>query len=109
MGEITLYKIYAHVFQTGIIEKMIETEVGFRNDKIKLPILMFADDGLLVAESLGDIRKLIKTANEVSVDLGMKINREKSMAITVNYCGTIDSIEGIRIVESIKYLGSYYL
>ena len=67
--------------------------------------MMFADDGLLIAQSLGDIRKLIKRVNEVSNDLGMKINKEKSMAIKFNHDGVVNCIEGIKLVNSIKYLG----
>ena len=31
-----------------IIEKLIDTKIGFRNEVLKIPILMFADDGLLM-------------------------------------------------------------
>lgn len=49
-----------------IIEKMVKTNIDFKNDTVKIPILMFAEDGLLMAQSQGDMRKLIIKVNEVT-------------------------------------------
>ena len=87
-----------------IIEKMILTKVGFRNNLVKIPILMFADDGLLLTQTRGDMITLIRKINEISNELGMKINKEKSMILTINTDDN-EPIEGIITADNIKYLG----
>ena len=66
---------------------------------------MFADDGLLMTQNLGDMKKLLKQINEISKELGMKINKDKSMILTINAPEVIDQVEGIHTQESFKYLG----
>lgn len=60
-----------------VIEHVMLTGLGFCNTKFRIPLLMFADDGLLLAHSAGEMRSLIRSVNEVSLELGMKINKEK--------------------------------
>ena len=88
-----------------IIEALMMTKTGFRNEKFRIPVLMFADDGLLMAQTIGDTRKLIKAVNEVARVLGMKINKEKSVIVTINCLQDVDNVEGIGTADSMKYLG----
>ena len=88
-----------------IIEKVIDTKIGFRNEKYKIPILMFADDGLLLAHSIGNMRVLIRTLNEIATELGMKINKNKSTVLLFNSDNEIMEIEGIEVGDNMRYLG----
>ena len=88
-----------------IIEKLIDTKIGFRNEVLKIPILMFADDGLLMAQSKEHMRVLVKTLVGVASEIGMKINREKSVVIIFNSEERIEKIEEIKIDNTMKYLG----
>lgn len=88
-----------------VIERVVLTKIGFRNDKVKIPILMFADDGLLMAHTMGEMRLMIRKVNEVAVELGMKINKNKSVAMVFNSEQVFAEIEGIKVGESMKYLG----
>ena len=49
------------LFHPTTIEHIMLTGLGFRNDKFRIPLLMFADDGLLLAHSVGDMRSLIRS------------------------------------------------
>ena len=57
-----------------------------------------------MTQTRGDMVVLIRKINEISSELGMKINKDKSMILTIN---TDDNgeIEGILPADSIKYLG----
>ena len=88
-----------------VVEKMMEMRIGFKNEKIILPILMFADDGLLIAQSEGHMKMMIRKVNDIAEELGMKINKDKSMIIIFNNTVDINEIEGIGVHQEIKYLG----
>ena len=66
---------------------------------------MFADDGLLLANSVGEITTLIRKTIEIAEEMGLKINREKSNCMVFNTTETRRQIGGIGIVSDVKYLG----
>ena len=88
-----------------IIEKLIDTKIGFRNEKCKIPILMFADDGLIIAQSKGHMKVLINTMNNIATEMGMRINRDKSVVLLFNSEERVIDIEGIKVEDTMKYLG----
>ena len=91
---------------TYIITKAIETtEAGFTNHKFTLPILFFADDGLLLNHSIEEARKSFKTLVGVSSECGLDINKKKSHIIIFNMKEQPESIEDVEVKNSIKYLG----
>ena len=45
---------------------------------------MFADDGLLLANSVGEITTLIRKTIEIAEEMGLKINKEKSNCMVFN-------------------------
>jgi hypothetical protein len=88
-----------------IIEKLMERRIGFKNDKLFIPVLFFADDGLLVAHSVDDMVKMMSTLTEAATEVGLKINKEKSNALVYNMKEKPIEINGVKVVSQLKYLG----
>ena len=55
-----------------IIKRIIETGLGFRNEKIYVPILFYADDVMLMATSVREMERMIEVARRsvVSINIG---------------------------------------
>ena len=91
---------------TYIIAKEIESnKVGFRNHKFAWPILFFADDSLLLTNSIEEGTENLKTLIAVSKECGLEINKRKSNIIIFNMKEAPSSIESIDVKSTIKYLG----
>ena len=67
--------------------------------------LFFADDGLLLARGEDQARKSIQKLREVGSEYGLNLNEEKSECLMFNMERNVEEIEGVRVVEQIKYLG----
>src|SRR5678816_916728 len=79
-GSTTLFKLVTYK-----IIKELEKEKGFNNGSIKINSLFFADDGLILAESVNDAAANIRTLLQISGECGLEINKEKSNVLTVSY------------------------
>ena len=91
---------------TYIIAKEIEsTNAGFKNHKFHLPVLFFADDSLLLANSIEEAQENLKTLIAISNECGLDINKKKSNIIIYNMKEAPNNIENIQVTNSIKYLG----
>ena len=91
---------------TYIISKVIETtDAGFKNDKFTLPILFFADDGLLLNHTIQETRNSVNKLIGISKECGLEINKKKSHIIIFNMKEQPSSIEDVEVKSSIKYLG----
>ena len=91
---------------TYIIAKEIESnKVGFRNHKFAWPILFFADDSLLLTNSIEEGTENLKTLIAVSKECGLEINKRKSNIIIFNMKEAPSSIESIDVKSIIKYRG----
>ena len=90
----------------SVIEKICSSGIGYRGEKFYIPALYFADDGLLLAESIRDMERLIDVTIEASRKCGLGINEDKSFCIIYGAPGaTPPSIRGMKVVSDIKYLG----
>ena len=78
-----------------IIDAILKAVVGFRNKDYYIPTLFFADDGLLLANSLEEIVKMIKLLNEESSRLGLSINKVKSNVVVFGRVDVPSTISGI--------------
>ena len=67
--------------------------------------LFFADDSLTMAETKENAKKNLEILKRVSESFGLKINKEKSKILVYNSKEDIKEIEGIEVVDKIKYLG----
>ena len=81
-----------------------KTTLGFGNDKFYIPIQFFADDGLILADSLQETQLLIVLI-EVSKKCGLDINKDKSAVLIFNYREQPEEVEGIPTTDKLKYLG----
>lgn len=100
-GSTTLFKLITY----KIIKAIQDGGKGFKNGVIDIGALFFADDALILADSIEDIIFNIKKLIEVGQRCGLDINKDKSNIIIYNKKEKPEEIEGIRVVETIKYLG----
>ena len=88
-----------------IIDKIVKTKLGFKNDDHYIPALFYADDGILLAQNIKEAKSLIKALEEAADDIGLKINRGKCNVLVFNMKDKPKEIENIAVVREIKYLG----
>lgn len=105
----TLFKIITYI----ILNELEEKGKGFEIDNILLLALFFADDSLLIANTVEKARHNIKILTEASKKFGLNVNETKCKILVFNFekkrkreeLKDVKEIEGIEIVESLKYLG----
>ena len=88
-----------------IIEELTKLNVGIRMGNMNLNALFFADDGLLMTNSIYDAQITINKLEEVGSLCGLDLNKEKSFHIININKNYITEINNIKVVKSIKYLG----
>ena len=44
-----------------IIKKIVETGLGFRNEKIYMPALLYADDGMLISTTTTSVWEMLRS------------------------------------------------
>ena len=49
--------------------------MGYRDDDFYVPVLFYADDGLLLARSCGEAEEMIQMVVEVAGKCGLNINK----------------------------------
>lgn len=100
-GSTTLFKIITY----KIIQALEDLDKGFKNENFKLNSLFFADDGLLLANTVEDAVEIINTLIKVSEDCGLSINKDKSNVIIFNMKDPPEIVNGLKVIKEIKYLG----
>ena len=100
-GSTTLFKLITYI----IIKEMEEKGEGFDNNICKINTLFFADDGLQLSTTIEAATRNIKILTEISKSFGLEINKNKSNIIIYNMNHQPDNIVGIKVTNSIKYLG----
>ena len=96
-----LFKLITYM----IISELNRRGTGYRDDNVNIESLYFADDGLLLANSIEDAKNNLKIVIQVSREFGLEINKEKSNVMIFNMKEQPEQIEGIKVVDRIKYLG----
>lgn len=99
-GSTTLFKLITY----KILERM-ENERGFIDDMFRLIVLYFADDGLILSNSVEDANRNVEMITGVSREYGLEINKDKSNTIIFGMKNQPVDIKGIKVVKEIKYLG----
>ena len=100
-GSTVLFKIITYL----IINELETKGCGFKNLFFVIHILFFADDGLILSQSIEDAENDIQTVIEISRSCGLEINKQKSNIIIFNMKEKPNEIENIKVTEKIKYLG----
>lgn len=92
-----------------IIDKLYEKLQGVNTSICKIVALFFADDGLILAQSLKEAKMSIDILTSIATECGLTINKEKSNIMIFNskYAENTntDHIAGIKVCNSINYLG----
>ena len=96
----TLFKLITY----KIIERM-EMENGYKDKDLDIKALFFADDGLILAQSIEQAKINIEVITEVGEKFGLGINIDKSCIIIYHMQEKPNEISNIKVVEDIKYLG----
>lgn len=100
-GSTVLFKLITYM----ILQEIEKGRSGYRDEKFNIGLLFFADDGLILSQSVEEARENIRQVITISAKYGLDINKEKSNIIATNMKDQIDDIEGIKVVDDIKYLG----
>ena len=58
--------------------------MGFRNQQVHLPILLLADDGLVLSQSRKETEQIIQILARLSEECGPTISKEKSVVLIYN-------------------------
>jgi len=89
-----------------IIGKMLQTGLGFRKSGIYIPVLFYADDGLILARSMTEAEKMLNVLQEEARLLGLEINTEKSGYMVFNgVIGQHTRVGNIKQCQEMTYLG----
>lgn len=91
---------------TYVIITQLETKgKGFSNHLLNIGVLFYADDGLVMAQSLEDAKANLEIIVDVSRSCGLEINKDKSSVTIWNMKEQPTSILGIKVQDQVKYLG----
>ena len=88
-----------------IMRKLDEEGDTYEIDGIRINSLFFADDSLLIGNTVEKVKRNIKIVKEISKFFGLEINEKKSQILVYKGKCEEKEIEGIEIVKEIKYLG----
>ena len=97
----TLFKLVTF----RIIEELERLGKGFKDEKFRIDSLFFADDGMLLTNSVEDAEEVIIRMEEVGRSFGLEINKGKSNIIIFNLKEKPGEIGNILVKEEITYLG----
>ena len=87
-----------------IIEELNNRGSGYQDDIININSLYFADDGLLLANSIEEAAVNLKIVMQVSRHFGLEINTTKSNIMIFNMKEQPDNVEDIEVVNKIGCL-----
>ena len=88
-----------------IIETLEKEGEMVEVDGVRINSIWFADDSILAANTLEGARKNIKIVRDVGKMFGLEINEGKSMVMIYKGKAGVKELEGIKVVDNIKYLG----
>ena len=100
-GSTALFKLVTYI----IIKELKETGYGFKNKHCRIPVLFFADDGLLLSNTKEEAEKFIQALQRTIVKCGLEINELKSKILIFNKKEDFDQLENIEVADTVKYLG----
>ena len=90
-----------------IIEKLYDNLSGINTKLMPNCSLCYADDGIILMQSLRETKKSIQVLMNIAEECGIFINKTKSNIMIFNHKDKIhdDNIKGIQITDEINYLG----
>ena len=102
-GSTTLFKLITY----EIAKEVMATGMGFRNEQIYIPLLLFAEDGLMLAQDKAELKQMLKVLVKASERCGLQIYKDKSIILIYDQGGSHveTEIEGIPVRGETKYSG----
>ena len=99
----TLFKLITYV----IIKEIQKSTCKFQNEFFTMGALFYADDGLLLSNTVSGAREGVDILTRIAGKFGLEINKskEKSSALIFNMKDHPNDIQGIEVEKTIKYLG----
>ena len=97
----TLFKLITY----KIIKKLNETRQGYKDEMFKINSLFYADDGLILKESIQGAEEAIDKLTTIGREYGLEINAEKSQIVIFNMKDKPNRLRGIQVNSKFKYLG----
>ena len=88
-----------------IIEALEKEGIMLEVGGMRINSLWFADDSTLLAGTVEAAERNLEIIKRVGEYFGLEINRDKSMVIVCKGGKEIREIGGIKVVNSMKYLG----
>ena len=58
-----------------VINSIVESKLRYRDEELYIPVLFYADDGLLLARSCEEAEEMIRTVVEVVGECGLCIHK----------------------------------
>lgn len=83
-----------------IIEEILNRNIGYMSGFVRVPVLFYADDGLLLARDRTEALQMIEMIEDVSRQYGLELNKDKSCCMIFNGRGEGDELGGIKLVNS---------
>ena len=88
-----------------IIERMYSCLNGIHTNICKIVALFFADDGMILMQTIQEAVQSIQILSEIANDCGLSINKIKSNIIIFNSKNQPEYIEDIHVTTNITYPG----
>ena len=67
-----------------IIRRVQKSKLGFRSSEVYIPVLFYADDGLILSNERGEIEEILRIVREVAKETGLEISKLKSECLILN-------------------------
>ena len=86
---------WRHSFDCDGGKCILDSGIGYRDEEIYVPVLFYADDGMLLARSCAEAKSMIGVVVGVAGICGLSINKGKSSVMLYNYRGIpMESVGG---------------
>ena len=88
-----------------IIDSIQRLQLGYHNEDFNISSLFYMDDAAIFFEDEFKMRSAIGRIENICGKYGLRLNKQKCKILRINVDSGEDEIEGIQVVQSVKYLG----
>ena len=85
-----------------IQEKLLESGLGFELEGMRIPVLFYADDRMIMVRSRMEV---IRMMEETAGRCGLKINKDKTVGMAFKSRSRNHGMGEIAVTEELRYLG----
>lgn len=107
---------FFNVYSEAIFKRAIKEDDGFRIDGSRVSNIRYADDTVLIAETLSELQDMLARVADISAEYGLEINVKKTKWMVIHKKRDKAAIEGqqlkldnalIERVTKFQYLGTW--